>query len=131
MKRISAFIIEKLKVSTNKQSNTIDAQMFFDAVYNYCKTNDVLKITALDVYKDFNDIPEIIVERHQARKQVNFALHPRGINEIDNIEVWICTKTNEPEELLTSRKANDSTFMFLKEVILGTKVINDIYNYCA
>lgn len=131
MRRINEFIIEKLKVSTNKQLNTIDAQTFFDAVYNYCKTNDVLCITALDVYKDFNEIPEIIVERHQVRKQVNFALHPRGINEIVDIEVWICTESNKPEELLTNRKANESTFNFLKEVILGTKVINDIYNYCA
>ena len=127
MKSINNFILEKLKIS-NKPSK-LDAQMFFDALFDYCKTNDVLKITALDVYKNFNDIPEIIVERHQTRKQVNFALHPRGINEIVNIEVWICTKSNEPEELLTNLKANESTFNFLKEVILGTKVINDIYNY--
>jgi hypothetical protein len=129
MKRISEFIIEKLKVSSNKQSNTIDSQMFFDALFDYCKSKSVPGVTALDVYTDFNDIPEIIVERYQTRKRTNFALHPTGQTEIVNVEVWLYTKSNEPEELLTNIKANESAFNFLKEVILGTKVINDIYNY--
>lgn len=128
MKHINTYILEKLKVSANKQSNNIDAQMFFDALFDYCKANNVPGVTALDVYTDFNDIPEIIVEPHGTRERINFGLIPTGETEIDCIEVWIYPE-NEPEELLTNRKALEPTFNFLKEVILGTKVINDIYNY--
>jgi hypothetical protein len=126
MKTLNKFILEKLKIS-NKQSK-LDAQTFFDALFNYCKSNNVDKITALDVYTDFNDIPEIIVEPHGTRKRINFGLLPTGKTEIDCIEVWIYPE-DEPEELLTNRKALEPSFNFLKEVILGTKVINDIYNY--
>lgn len=126
MKSINNFILEKLKIS-NKPSK-LDARTFFDALFNYCKSNNVDKITALDVYTDFNDIPEIIVEPHGTRERINFGLIPTGETEIDCIEVWIYPE-NEPEELLTNRKALEPTFNFLKEVIFGTKVINDVYNY--
>ena len=126
MKSINNFILEKLKIS-NKPSK-LDAKTFFDALFNYCKSNNVDKITALDVYTDFNDIPEIIVEPYGTRKRINFGLLPTGETEIDYIEVWIYPE-DEPEELLTNRKALEPTFNFLKEVILGTKVINDVYNY--
>lgn len=127
MKRINDFIIEKLKVSN--KSPKLDAKMFFDSLFDYCKTNGVDCVTALDVYTDFNDIPEIVVEPHGTRKRANFALLPTGENEIDCIEVWLYTESNEPEELLTNRKALEPTFNFLVEVILGAKVINDVYNY--
>ena len=129
MKGLTQHILEKLKV-TATHSN-INDKKFFDAIYNYCKINDVIKITALDVYTNFNDIPEIIVDRYKTKKQVNFALYPRGKNEIENLEVWLCTPSNEPEELLTNIKANDAGFNYLVEYIFDINIINDIYDYCA
>lgn len=129
MRRIIDFINEKLKVTATLSS--INDKKFFDAVYNYCKANDVIKITALDVYRDFNDIPEIIINRYNTKKQVNFVLYPRGKNEIDNLEVWICTVLNEPKVLLTNVKANDAGFNYLLEHIFDEKIISDIYDYCS
>jgi len=129
MKAFKQHILEKLKVAATP--SVLNGKEFFGTVYNYCKTNDVIKITALDVYTDFNNIPEIVVDRYNTKKQVNFALYPRGKTKIDNMEVWLCTVSNEPEVLLTNINANDAGFNYLLEHIFDEEIISDIYNYCA
>jgi hypothetical protein len=129
MKGLSQHILEKLKVSTTP--STINDKQFFDAVFNYCKANGCIEITALDIYKEFKNIPKECIDVDGNRNRINFALRPTGEKSIINIEIWEYNIENKPIGLLTNRKANDYAFDFLKNKFFDEDIILDIYNYCA
>jgi hypothetical protein len=129
MKGLSQHILEKLKVSTTP--STINDKQFFDAVFNYCKANDCIEITALDIYKEFKNIPKECIDVDGNRNRINFALRPIGEKSIINIEIWLYNIENKPIGLLTNRKANDYAFDFLKNKYFDEEIILDIYNYCV
>ncbi len=129
MKAFKQHILEKLKVSAAPLN--INDKQFYDAVFNYCKANDCIEITALDIYKEFKNIPKECINIYGDRSTINFALRPIGKNSIINIEVWEYNMENKPVGMLTNRKANDHTFDFLKTKIFDEEIILDIYNYCA
>jgi hypothetical protein len=129
MKSFKQHIFEKLKVSTTPSA--INDKQFFDAVFNYCKANDCLEITALDIYKEFKNIPKECIDLDGNRNRINFALRPTGEKSIINIEIWEYNIENKPIGLLTNIKANDYAFDFLKNKFFDEDIILDIYNYCA
>lgn len=128
MKRISEFIIEKLKVSDRKLN--ITASKFIDALYNYWEKMDAYEITALNIYGDFDNIPEIYVDESKTQARINFALRPHTLGGNKGISVWEYDKKNEPVEELIFIKANEGGFDFLTSEIFGDKeIIYDIYNF--
>jgi len=129
MKGLTQHILEKLKVTTTP-SNINDKQ-FFDTVFNYCKRNDCLEITALDIYKEFKNIPKERIDTTGNRSRINFALRPTGDNSVVNIEVWEYDLENKAVGMISNRKANEYTFDFLKTKLFDEEIISDIYNYCA
>lgn len=129
MKALSQHILEKLKVST--APSTINDKEFFNAIFNYCKRNDRKEITALDIYKEVKNIPNICIDIYGNRGRANFALRPIGVNSILNIEIWRYNIENKPIDMLTKREANNYCFDYLKDNIFDEEIILDIYNYCV
>lgn len=129
MKSFKQHIFEKLKVST--APSTINDKEFFDAIFNYCKRNERKEITALDIYKEVKNIPNICIDIYGNRGRANFALRPIGVNSILNIEIWRYNIENKPIDMLTNREANNYCFDYLKDNIFGAEIILDIYNYCV
>ena len=129
MKGLSQHILEKLKVST--APSTINDKEFFDAIFNYCKRNDRKEITALDIYKEVKNIPNICIDIYGNRGRANFALRPIGKTSIVNIEIWRYNIENKPIDMLTNRAANNYCFDYLKDNIFDEEIILDIYNYCV
>lgn len=129
MKGLTQHILEKLKV-TSTQLKINDVQ-FYDAVFNYCKLNDCLEITALDIYKEFKNIPKECIDVNGNYSKINFALRPIGDKSIVNIEVWEYNLKNEPIGMIVAVKADDYGFWFLKNKVFDEEIISDIYDYCA
>ena len=77
MKSINNFILEKLKVSDRKLN--ITASKFIDALFNYWEKMDACEITALNIYGDFDNIPEIYVDESKTQARINFALRPHTL----------------------------------------------------
>jgi hypothetical protein len=129
MKRISEFIIEKLKVS----KSTITASDFVDAIFNYYERMDACEITALDIYGDFDSIPEIYTDELKTQARINFAIRPTiKYSNKRLIEIWEYDKQNRPVDGLIFVEDDDDGFEFLISDVFGDKeIIYDIYNYCA
>ena len=129
MRRISEFIIEKLKVS----KSTITASEFVDAIFNYCERMDACEITALDIYDDFDSIPEIYTDESKTQARINFAIRPTiKYSNKRLIEIWEYDKQNRPVDGLIFVEDDDYGFEFLISDVFGDKeIIYDIYNYCA
>jgi hypothetical protein len=128
MKRINEFIIEKLMVSDRKLN--ITASKFIDAFFNYWEKMDACEITALNIYDEFDNIPEIYVDDSKHKQRINFALRPHTLGGNKGISVWEYDKKNEPIDELIFVKANEGGFEFLTSEILGDKeIVYDIYNF--
>ena len=130
MKRINAFIIEKLKPSDKKLN--ITAAKFIDALFNYWETKDACEITALDIYSDFDNIPEIYIDESKTQSKINFALRPHSQGSNKGISVWEYNTKNKPIDELIFVKANEDGFEFLISEVFGNKeIIYDIYNFIS
>lgn len=129
MKGLTQHILEKLKVSTDPSK--ITAKQFFDTVFNYCMRNDTPEIIAQNIYDEFDNIPEMVIDPDEPKCRVNFALRPIGVNSILNIEIWRYNIENKPIDMLTNREANNYCFDYLKDNIFDEEIILDIYNYCV
>ena len=128
MKTLKQHILEKLKVTSTVK---INSKQFFDAVFNYCKRNDTPEIIAQNIYGKLDNIPEISIDPDGSSDRINFALRPRGINKITDLEIWRYNLKNEPIVILISVEANNYWFDFLKTDVFDEEIILDIYNYCA
>ena len=128
MKALKQHILEKLKVTSTVK---INSKQFFDAVFNYCKHNDTLEIIAQNIYGELDNIPEISIDPDGSSDRINFALRPRGINKITDLEIWKYNLKNEPIVILISVEANNYWFNFLKTDVFDEEIILDIYNYCS
>ena len=128
MKALKQHILEKLKVTSTVK---INSKQFFDAVFNYCKRNDTPEIIAQNIYGKLDNIPEISIDPDGSSDRINFALRPRGINKITDLEIWRYNLKNEPLVILISVGANNYWFDFLKTDVFGEEIILDIYNYCS
>ena len=128
MKTLKQHILEKLKVTSTVK---INSKQFFDAVFNYCKRNDTPEIIAQNIYSELDNIPEISIDPDGSSDRINFALRPRGINKITDLEIWRYNLKNEPIVILISVEANNYWFNFLKTDVLDEEIILDIYNYCT
>ena len=128
MKALKQHILEKLKVTSTLK---INSKQFFDAVFNYCKHNDTPEIIAQNIYSELDNIPEISIDPDGSSDRINFALRPRGINKITDLEIWRYNLKNEPIVILISVEANNYWFDFLKTDVFDEEIILDIYNYCS
>ena len=128
MKALKQHILEKLKVTSTVK---INSKQFFDAVFNYCKRNDTPEIIAQNIYSELDNIPEISIDPDGSSDRINFALRPRGINKITDLEIWRYNLKNEPLVILISVEANNYWFDFLKTDVFDEEIILDIYNYCS
>ena len=128
MKALKQHILEKLKVTSTVK---INSKQFFDAIFNYCKHNDTPEIIAQNIYGELDNIPEICIDPDGSSDRINFALRPRGINKITDLEIWRYNLKNEPIVILISVEANNYWFDFLKTDVFGEEIILDIYNYCT
>ena len=128
MKTLKQHILEKLKVTSTVK---INSKQFFDAVFNYCKRNDTPEIIAQNIYSELDNIPEISIDPDGSSDRINFALRPRGINKITDLEIWRYNLKNEPIVILISVEANNYWFDFLKTDVFDEEIILDIYNYCS
>ena len=128
MKTLKQHILEKLKVTSTVK---INSKQFFDAVFNYCKHNDTSEIIAQNIYGELDNIPEISIDPNGSSDRINFALRPRGINKITDLEIWRYNLKNEPIVILISVEANNYWFDFLKTDVFDEEIILDIYNYCS
>ena len=128
MKALKQHILEKLKVTSTLK---INSKQFFDAVFNYCKRNDTPEIIAQNIYSELDNIPEISINPDGSSDRINFALRPRGINKITDLEIWRYNLKNEPIVILISVEANNYWFDFLKTDVFDEEIILDIYNYCT
>ena len=128
MKALKQHILEKLKVTSTLK---INSKQFFDAVFNYCKRNDTPEIIAQNIYGKLDNIPEISIDPDGSSDRINFALRPRGINKITDLEIWRYNLKNEPIVILISVEANNYWFDFLKTDVFDEEIILDIYNYCS
>ena len=128
MKALKQHILEKLKVTSTVK---INSKQFFDAVFNYCKHNDTPEIIAQNIYGELDNIPEISIDPDGSSDRINFALRPRGINKITDLEIWKYNLKNEPIVILISVEANNYWFDFLKTDVFDEEIILDIYNYCT
>jgi len=129
MKALSQHILEKLKV--NATPSKINDVQFFDAVFNYCKSNDTPEIIAQNIYGEVDDIPEMIIDPDGPKCRVNFALRPQGRKKIKNLEIWEYNLKNKPIGMLIAVKADDYGFWFLKNKVFDEEIILDIYDYCV
>ena len=128
MKTLKQHILEKLKVTSTVK---INSKQFFDAVFNYCKRNDTPEIIAQNIYGELDNIPEISIDPDGSSDRINFALRPRGINKITDLEIWRYNLKNEPIVILISVEAKNYWFDFLKTDVFDEEIILDIYNYCS
>ena len=128
MKALKQHILEKLKVTSTLK---INSKQFFDAVFNYCKRNDTPEIIAQNIYGKLDNIPEISIDPDGSSDRINFALRPRGINKITDLEIWRYNLKNEPIVILISVEANNYWFDFLKTDVFDEEIILDIYSYCS
>ena len=128
MKALKQHILEKLKVTSTVK---INSKQFFDVVFNYCKRNDTPEIIAQNIYGELDNIPEICIDPDGSSDRINFALRPRGINKITDLEIWRYNLKNEPIVILISVEANNYWFDFLKTDVVDEEIILDIYNYCS
>ena len=128
MKALKQHILEKLKVTSTVK---INSKQFFDAIFNYCKHNDTPEIIAQNIYGELDNIPEISIDPDGSSDRINFALRPRGINKITDLEIWRYNLKNEPIVILISVEANNYWFDFLKTDVFDEEIILDIYNYCS
>ena len=128
MKALKQHILEKSKVTSTLK---INSKQFFDAVFNYCKHNDTPEIIAQNIYSELDNIPEISIDPDGSSDRINFALRPRGINKITDLEIWRYNLKNEPIVILISVEANNYWFDFLKTDVFDEEIILDIYNYCS
>ena len=128
MKALKQHILEKLKVTSTVK---INSKQFFDVVFNYCKRNDTPEIIAQNIYGELDNIPEICIDPDGSSDRINFALRPRGINKITDLEIWRYNLKNEPIVILISVEANNYWFDFLKTDLFDEEIILDIYNYCS
>ena len=128
MKALKQHILEKLKVTSTVK---INSKQFFDAVFNYCKRNDTPEIIAQNIYSELDNIPEISIDPDGSSDRINFALRPRGINKITDLEIWRYNLKNEPIVILIRVEANNYWFNFLKTDVFDEEIILDIYNYCS
>ena len=128
MKALKQHILEKLKVTSTVK---INSKQFFDVVFNYCKRNDTPEIIAQNIYGEWDNIPEICIDPDGSSDRINFALRPRGINKITDLEIWRYNLKNEPIVILISVEANNYWFDFLKTDVFDEEIILDIYNYCS
>lgn len=128
MKALKQHILEKLKVTSTVK---INSKQFFDAVFNYCKHNDTPEIIAQNIYGELDNIPEISIDPDGSSDRINFALRPRGINKITDLEIWRYNLKNEPIVILIIVEANNYWFDFLKTDVFDEEIILDIYNYCS
>ena len=128
MKTLKQHILEKLKVTSTVK---INSKQFFDAVFNYCKRNDTPEIIAQNIYGKLDNIPEISIDPDGSSDRINFALRPRGINKITDLEIWRYNLKNEPIVILISVEAKNYWFDFLKTDVFDEEIILDIYNYCS
>ena len=128
MKALKQHILEKLKVTSSQKIND---KQFFDAVFNYCKRNDTPEIIAQNIYGELDNIPEICIDDTGSRSRVNFALRPRGINKITDLEIWEYNLKNEPIDMLIYVGVDDYWFNFLETNVFDEEIILDIYNYCV
>ena len=128
MKALKQHILEKLKVTSTVK---INSKQFFDAVFNYCKRNDTPEIIAQNIYSELDNIPDISIAPDGSSDRINFALRPRGINKITDLEIWRYNLKNEPLVILISVEANNYWFDFLKTDVFDEEIILDIYNYCS
>ena len=128
MKTLKQHILEKLKVTSTVK---INSKQFFDAVFNYCKRNDTPEIIAQNIYGELDNIPEISIDPDGSSDRINFALRPRGINKITDLEIWRYNLKNEPIVILIIVEANNYWFDFLKTDVFDEEIILDIYNYCS
>ena len=128
MKALKQHILEKLKVTSTLK---INSKQFFGAVFNYCKHNDTPEIIAQNIYGELDNIPEISIDPDGSSDRINFALRPRGINKITDLEIWRYNLKNEPIVILISVEANNYWFDFLKTDVFDEEIILDIYNYCS
>ena len=128
MKALKQHILEKLKVTSTVK---INSKQFFDAVFNYCKRNDTPEIIAQNIYGELDNIPEISIDPDGSSDRINFALRPRGINKITDLEIWRYNLKNEPIVILIIVEANNYWFDFLKTDVFDEEIILDIYNYCS
>ena len=126
MKTLKQHILEKLKVTSTVK---INSKQFFDAVFNYCKRNDTPEIIAQNIYGKLDNIPEISIDPDGSSDRINFALRPRGINKITDLEIWRYNLKNEPIVILISVEANNYWFDFLKIDVFDEEIILNIYNY--
>ena len=128
MKALKQHILEKLKVPSTLK---INSKQFFDALFTYCKRNDTPEIIAQNIYSELDNIPEISIDPDGSSDRINFALRPRGINKITDLEIWRYNLKNEPIVILISVEANNYWFDFLKTDVFDEEIILDIYNYCS
>ena len=128
MKALKQHILEKLKVPSTVK---INSKRFFDAIFDYCKHNDTPEIIAQNIYDELDNIPEICIDPVGTRDRINFALRPRGINKITELEIWRYNLKNEPIDMLIRIKATNYWFKFLKTDVFDEEIILDIYNYCV
>ena len=128
MKALKQHILEKLKVTSTRK---INSKHFFDVIFDYCKRNDTPEIIAQNIYSELDNIPEISTDPDGSSDRINFALRPRGINKITDLEIWRYNLKNEPIVILISVEANNYWFNFLKTDVFDEEIILDIYNYCS
>ena len=128
MKALKQHILEKLKVTSTVK---INSKQFFGAVFNYCERNDTPEIIAQNIYGELDNIPEISIDPDGSSDRINFALRPRGINKITDLEIWRYNLKNEPIVILIIVEANNYWFDFLKTDVFDEEIILDIYNYCS
>ena len=127
MKTLKQHILEKLKVTSTLK---INSKQFFDVVFNYCKRNDTPEIIAQNIYGKLDNIPEISIDPDGSSDRINFALRPRGINKITDLEIWKYSVKNEPIYMLISVTADGYGFNLLNTDVFDEEIILDIYNYC-
>ena len=89
------------------------------------------EIIAQNIYGELDNIPEICIDDTGSRSRVNFALRPRGINKITDLEIWEYNLKNEPIDMLIYVGVDDYWFKFLKTDVFDEEIILDIYNYCV
>ena len=128
MKALKQHILEKLKVTSPLK---INSKQFFDAVFKYCKRNDTPEIIAQNIYGELDNIPEICIDDDGSKDRINFALRPHKISKSSYLEIWEYNLKNEPMYRLSSVKADDHWFNFLKTDVFDEEIILDIYNYCT
>ena len=99
---------------------------------NIEQTGTVIEVNPTSISKvELDNIPEICIDDTGSRSRVNFALRPRGINKITDLEIWEYNLKNEPIDMLIYVVVDDYWFNFLETNVFDEEIILDIYNYCV